>query len=287
MSPAESILAAFSDEIKKKYGVLVCDLTVEAGEPPLIAGKVLIRKLLELLEKKFQEANIPVQFHVSVVVELAEPPLGYAYCDNVPTSVYRKPTKKDTVLLLTTQAYVKEDPLRLLWETEDHFCVQLIDNTVGWIRKSELTQINGEPNWQPPEQKACSAKEFAAYGQRWLGVPYLLGGTTQAGVDCSGLIQHMYRHCFNYLLPKHSMDQMKVGTAVKDYPKQGDLAFFHKEHTDGKIYGHVGIVLDANHDQILHASISGTRNVQISTLKDMISHGYQLLGYYRYPVEII
>lgn len=87
------------------------------------------------------------------------------------------------------------------------------------------------------------------YALSYLSAPYLWGGRTFFGIDCSGLVQQIFSQ-LNILLPRDASQQALVGTPV-DYEQitQGDLAFF--KNTEGKII-HVGIVLDDG--TILHAS---------------------------------
>ncbi len=58
------------------------------------------------------------------------------------------------------------------------------------------------------------------------GVPYLWGGTTRNGFDCSGFVQYVFK-ASGVSLPRTSFEQYKVGTPVsRDQLKPGDLVFF-------------------------------------------------------------
>jgi cell wall-associated NlpC family hydrolase len=85
---------------------------------------------------------------------------------------------------------------------------------------------------------------------QYLNSPYLWGGKTPWGIDCSGFTQMVFRQK-NIMLKRDAYQQAEQGESIVFLAggKLGDLAFFDNE--DGKIT-HVGILL--NNDTIIHAS---------------------------------
>ncbi len=96
---------------------------------------------------------------------------------------------------------------------------------------------------QTPELMMKTAKNF-------LGSPYLWGGRSYFGIDCSGFTQMVYRMC-GYNLHRDASQQAEEGLLVGfiDEAAPADLAFF--ENDEGNIV-HVGILL--NQHQIIHSS---------------------------------
>ena len=84
----------------------------------------------------------------------------------------------------------------------------------------------------------------------YLNAPYLWGGRSPLGIDCSGLTQMVYR-LQGINLPRDAYQQSEIGTTLSfvEESDAGDLAFF--DDNEGKIT-HVGIIMENNH--IIHAS---------------------------------
>lgn len=85
-------------------------------------------------------------------------------------------------------------------------------------------------------QVAASGDAVVAEAQTWLGVPYVYGGSSRYGVDCSGLTQAVFGE-FGVSLPHSAASQFGYGVSVAA-PAAGDLVF--SDFTGGGV-GHVGI----------------------------------------------
>ncbi|MFC0772500.1 C40 family peptidase [Terrimonas alba] len=85
--------------------------------------------------------------------------------------------------------------------------------------------------------------------EQWLNVPYLWGGRTMFGIDCSGFVQVNFK-MMGVDLPRDAWQQAQEGVQVRKLKQAicGDLAFFD----DKEEIVHVGILL--NSEQIIHAS---------------------------------
>lgn len=107
------------------------------------------------------------------------------------------------------------------------------------IGKAEYRFVNEE---MPFPTTICT------YAQEFLNAPYLWGGKTLYGIDCSGFMQLIHR-VFDYQLPRDAYQQEELGQTIEFEDRQaGDLAFFISD--SGKIH-HVGLLLSAN--EIIHA----------------------------------
>ncbi|WP_181248537.1 C40 family peptidase [Flavobacterium magnum] len=100
----------------------------------------------------------------------------------------------------------------------------------------------------------------------FMGVRYHGGGTTTAGMDCSGMVTAVF-NIFDIKLPRSSNDMSKVGQKLdrKDI-RVGDLIFFR---TNGRsVINHVGMVTEVNDDEIKFIHSSTQSGVIISSTKE-------------------
>lgn len=96
-----------------------------------------------------------------------------------------------------------------------------------------------------------SNDKIIAYASNFLGTPYVWGGTTPSGFDCSGFVQYVYRY-FGISLGRTTYDQVDEGVAVsRNQLQPGDLVFFGSASAPH----HVGIYVGNN--SYIHAPQTG------------------------------
>ena len=158
-----------------------------------------------------------------------------------------------------------------------------IDNYEGWIRNLHFKKISSKENKSLSKNKVFSNSEmlvnssenqiiiptgslinnlkFLNYTNNnveekkstlnvalsFLNSPYLWGGKTKFGTDCSGFTQSVFK-TRNIILPRDASDQVKEGVNIKNDWKSLDLAFFGDNK---KNISHVGMLIGNN--KIIHA----------------------------------
>lgn len=150
---------------------------------------------------------------------------------------------------LATEYKTQDGPVEVIVEVQGSMLIRGIDATVGWT----LDQL-GLPCPAPtlPLPNVTPELLYPAV-ERFLGTPYLRGGTTIGGMDCSGMVQRVYREVFGVILPRHSRDQKAFAQSFADSKSQetGDL-IFGVDNTNGD--HHVGIIVNNLNHQVFHAS---------------------------------
>lgn len=98
--------------------------------------------------------------------------------------------------------------------------------------------------------------DVTSYAQSLIGTPYKYGGNSpDRGFDCSGFVDHVYRHTLGISLPRSSDKISQIGRPISTGDlRPGDLVFFN---TLRHKFSHVGIYLGG--DRFIHAPSSGGR----------------------------
>lgn len=105
----------------------------------------------------------------------------------------------------------------------------------------------------------------------WIGTPYVYGGESKTGTDCSGMVQTIYKDVYNVSLYRTASDLVKNCNLIKKKDlKTGDLVFFKINNTK---VSHVGIYIGA--DKFIHASSKG---VMVSGLNETYYSKYFYSG---------
>ncbi|MGN1046592.1 MAG: C40 family peptidase [Candidatus Cryptobacteroides sp.] len=119
---------------------------------------------------------------------------------------------------------------------------------------------------------------------KFVGVPYLWGGASPNGVDCSGLSLLAYRFC-GVDLPRNASQQARLGTEIQvrdgediilDSLRAGDLLFFGSRREDGSArVTHVGIYISDG--RFIHSSHLVRINSLLASEKDFYENSHRLL----------
>ena len=152
------------------------------------------------------------------------------------------------------------------------------DNESGTVSiNNNIYAIPAEAIMKRASQPA-SGHLVASIAKSFLNAPYLWGGKTAFGIDCSGLVQLCFSIC-GIQLPRDACQQALEGDLVESLEgaQTGDLAFF--ENNDGKIT-HVGILLD--NSTIIHAS--GRVKIENVDTNGIIRHE---IGTYSHRLSLI
>ncbi|WP_321166588.1 MULTISPECIES: C40 family peptidase [unclassified Paenibacillus] len=170
--------------------------------------------------------------------------------------LYRNPSERSIELSYLTS-------LPVLDETEQWVKVKTPEGA-GYLKANEVRLSDGSLIPEPGEGHiGCGIVE---QGRRFLDLPYLWGGMSSFGYDCSGFAYSMHRY-FGISIPRDASDQAKQGMLIaKEQLEPGDLLFFAYEEGKGAIH-HVGIY--AGDNRMIHSpeSIKSIEIMDLSSYK--------------------
>lgn len=155
--------------------------------------------------------------------------------------------------------------------------VSTVSGRSGWVQKSALMKLE---DWKASQR--CTGDAVADEALRHLGIPYLWGGASPKGFDCSGLSSFCFR-MNGRILPRNASAQALLGSAVDTSGirsgncsalRRGDLVFFGNPET-GKV-SHVGIYIGEG--RMVHASQLVRINSLIDSRPDCYENMHRLLA---------
>lgn len=141
-------------------------------------------------------------------------------------------------------------------------CIMLPDKQLAWISNEDISPGHAQSIFP----SADTGINLIKTARRFIGVPYLWGGSTPFGIDCSGFTQLVYK-LNGFTLPRDSglqADVQNASSVDKDCLAAGDLIFFTGEKSRDRII-HVGIA--CGDGRFIHSLGKGT-GVTINILSD-------------------
>lgn len=155
--------------------------------------------------------------------------------------------------------------LQYVSENNNFYEVKYPDNRIGFIKKSEAILYD---SWL--ENLVSSKENIEKIARNMNGFPYLWGGTSSKGIDCSGFTKMVYL-MNGFIIPRDASQQINAGKIVDknlDFSdlQKGDLLFFGRKATPEKKQSvvHVGIWLGNDKMEFIHAS----GNVHLSSMDE-------------------
>ncbi len=107
--------------------------------------------------------------------------------------------------------------------------------TVGAVTEKDASAVSAK--------REKSGNALVDTAKKYLGTPYVWGGASPKGFDCSGLMQYTFGRC-GISIPRTAREQFKAGTAVSQSDlAPGDLVFFKGSRGNAGSPGHVGMYI--------------------------------------------
>ena len=139
----------------------------------------------------------------------------------------------------------------------------------GWVHSDYIKIHDGSEDLGPIVQETelidsrYTGTDIVNKAKEFIGTPYLWGGFTPVGFDCSGIVKYVYNH-FGIEISRTTYYQVHEGKTVqRNELRAGDLIFFTTNEEDASDISHVGIYIGNN--DFIHAPGPG-QLVKVSSL---------------------
>lgn len=227
---------------KFAYAALsIVPMRIEALESSEMTSQLLFGELIEILEK--EKSWYLVVSHID------------NYTGWVDEKMIEFISEEDYIFISNQERIVLRDFMVLVKNQNNEYPQRLLPGSFLWnlAEDSKSFSIGGSKYEILSETLNTSHDQqnsILETAKQYINSPYLWGGKTFFGIDCSGFVQMCYRQ-HNKYIPRDTRQQISLGKNVSfiNNAKAGDLAFF--ENKEGEII-HIGMLIDS--EKIIHAS---------------------------------
>ena len=246
-----------------KFGIIICsvaNLRTKPGNPYELCTQALMGTVVKVLKKQGSW----------YFVQLPDKYLGWteeSYMKLVSQEGIESWKSVDKAIVTTQFALVREQPKQTAQPVSDAVAgvlLRLVSRDRGWVevltpdgRRGYIENASVEEFQKWKQSRKLTPDNIEKTAKLFVGVPYLWGGTSTKGMDCSGFTKTVFR--LNGLeLSRDADQQAAMGEPVEpganfDNLKKGDLLFFGRKGTTDKPerITHVGIYLA--HREFIHS----------------------------------
>jgi cell wall-associated NlpC family hydrolase len=122
---------------------------------------------------------------------------------------------------------------------------------------------DGKPVTPTRPQGNDERSKIVAFAEKSIGTPYVWGGTSTKGFDCSGYTTYVMKE-FDITMPRRATDQQKASKVInKKDAQKGDLVFFN----NGSGISHVGIIVSEKGEPLTMIHASSSQGITITNLE--------------------
>lgn len=245
-------------EIKSWLNGLTYETKLELYEKNLVQTQVLYGQEVFLLEERDNWAHVLIPEQPSSKIETGYPgwiPKSQLVKSEDDWNLHKGPvavvTRPFAILSLETELEQLsfQTTLPLVREDRDRVFVKTPDGKIGSLSWENIVAFQSLA-----ARYKGTGNDIVSAGEQFLGLPYLWGGMSSYGYDCSGFCYSMCK-ANGYVIPRDACDQAAAGKSVPlTEVKPGDLLFFAHEEGKARIH-HVGIYFGDG--KLLHSPKTG------------------------------
>jgi len=244
--------------VEKPWGLVtvsVCNVRTKPSHAAEMATQALMGTPVKILNKRggwlmVQTPDSYIGWTDDPLVELSDS--GLVAWKNSVRLIYMKNTGVITDAQGgTVSDAVFGDILGKTGEQRDLFSVMLPDGREGFVKKSDVTDFRMWADKAEPDPE-----KMIEFARTFLGTPYLWGGTSTKGVDCSGFTKTIY-YSAGLILTRDASGQFRYGQEISiengyDSLAQGDLLFFGRVRDGKPRITHTGMYIGDS--EFIHSS---------------------------------